>query len=79
MTKRHFEAIAAMIRERLATLTTPCVHGAERCGCVPAFAAIDRMDELETIAENLALLCYQQNPRFSRTRFLKACGLNTGA
>lgn len=66
MTKRHFEAIAAIIREERAR----------------AFAgdfgqAPERVDSalvaIGSIKERLANLAMDENPRFNRGRFYAAC------
>lgn len=59
MTKRHFEAIARMLREQGETLADPTQA-----------ADIAHRDLVDGMASYFA----DQNPRFDRERFLTACG-----
>lgn len=65
MTKKHFEAIAAIILdERPATLW----------GMTDDYSDGNR-DGIKTIAERLADYFATENPQFNRARFLAACGV----
>lgn len=59
MTKKHFEMLAQLIKEHSAE-----VYSKENS---PARA-------MHTLAEKLANKLTQENPRFDRSRFLRACG-----
>lgn len=61
MTKKHYEAIADVLRN--------CVE-AEKNMCNGVCT-----DKLAYIAEHLAEYFASDNPRFNRERFLKACGV----
>lgn len=56
---RHFAAVAAILRAELE-------HAA--CGQ-------DQRDMMHSVAEAFARSLARTNPRFDRTRFLKACGV----
>lgn len=64
MTKKHYEAIAKVIKQNLPP---------ENCFTTNASIAYST---LTTIAEELAELFAQDNPRFQRIKFLVACGIN---
>jgi hypothetical protein len=58
---RHFAVIAGIIREELE-------HGV--CG-------EDQRDAVRNVADRFARRLVNTNPRFDRTRFLKACGIES--
>lgn len=60
MTRKHFEALAAMVRE---TPLTGVVEGR------------DMANVREHFAHTLADFCQDQNSRFDREKFLAACGI----
>lgn len=66
MTRKHFEALAEAIR--YAQCFNPWPSDAER-----EAAEVMR----RTVANNVADVCAQANPRFDRARFLAACGIAT--
>ncbi len=72
MTKKHFIALADVVRERYTTL-----DDSQREGVVAA------RYELEAVIYALADFCSQQNPRFNRSRWMDyvhgKCGPNGGA
>ena len=59
MTRKHFQAIAAIIRRE---------H--EKLDQQPRYCA---RDMLNTIGNKIANVCEQENPNFDRERFAKAC------
>lgn len=59
MTRKHFEALAAMVRDLASTTADPT-------------QAVDIA--VRDHADTLAKFCATQNPNFDRARFLKACG-----
>jgi hypothetical protein len=68
MSKKHFEALAAKINERVKTLRNSDLASPAEKGT--ALAAI------EIIVGDLAEVCADANPRFDTRRFLTACGIN---
>jgi hypothetical protein len=64
MTKKHFEAIAAVLAETMSHETND--------GAYPDETAIRT---ITFIANRLANLCAAENPNFDRARFLRACGV----
>ena len=63
MTKKHYEAIANIVRNCIEA-DTHMLHGAN-------------VKALETQAHMLADYFASDNPRFNRIRFLTACGVDT--
>lgn len=61
MTRKHFEAIAAKIKARLATID----YGDEAAYYIAV-----------SIAKDFADVAANDNPRFDTHRFLAACGIN---
>lgn len=66
MSKKHFIAIAAKIREQLET--TRAIE------CLPI--KVQRITALIQTARNLCEVFADANPRFQSHRFLVACGFN---
>jgi hypothetical protein len=65
MTKKHFAAIAELIRAEVDAL-----------GCdSPTHPFVREHRTAVRIAEGIADLCARENPNFDRGRFLRACGL----
>jgi hypothetical protein len=64
MTRKHFEAIAAAIAAQAAS--TRHYPEQERQAA---------LDSIGGIADAIADIAEQDNPRFARGRFLKACGI----
>ena len=60
MTRKDYEKTAKVIRARA---NTNCTHTDQRKG------------EMLDLAIDLSVTFLQDNPRFDRARFLKACGL----
>lgn len=60
MTRKDYEKIARVIKARA---LTHCTHTDQRKG------------EMLDLALDLAVTFQQDNPRFDRARFLKACGI----
>jgi len=63
MTKKDFQALADIVKE----------YGNLNVPCTPAPAQIAGQMWL---ANKLADMCSDKNPRFNRTLFLKACGVD---
>lgn len=63
MTKKHFKAIAEIIKQERES--TPGESRYEQ-GCV---------DTANSIGRELASFCATMNPRFDRAKFLTACGI----
>ena len=59
MSKKHFEALAAAMRDARVRVA------AEPCGLL---GAVDK------VVEEVAAACAASNPRFDKGRFLAACG-----
>ncbi|MBS1892839.1 MAG: hypothetical protein JST59_16210 [Actinobacteria bacterium] len=80
MSRKHFEAVAQVLKDRLE------LAEAERDRVLPLegtpgnmedhSAAAARINEVTDMADALCEVFYAENPRFSRGRFLKACGIN---
>ena len=68
MTKKHYEAIAAIIASTYNNANLYTTPGYKD-------TAKERRETLETTASRLADYFAQDNPRFDRTRFLAACGI----
>ena len=66
MTRRHFNAIAAIIRETIEAAPLESLTNDEAGGRRIAACAI---------ARDLATVCASTNPNFDRARFLSACGV----
>ena len=64
MTKKHFEAIAAIIKSDLDALSD-----------VSGPAAESAREACENIAVGMADYFASENPRFDREKFLTACGV----
>lgn len=62
MTRKHFEALAAAIQAQAATTR----H-------LPEQQRQAALDTINGIADAIADIAEQDNPRFARGRFLKAC------
>jgi hypothetical protein len=60
MTRKDFELIAAVLKAK-----SPWIKD-----CRPPYREI-----VGELAKDFATMCAAQNPRFDRTRFLKACGV----
>ena len=69
MSRKHFIAIAAIIRDERALI--------ERLRMTPAEMTC-RLVSLNNIARNLAGFLASTNPNFNRSRFLTACGVTAG-
>lgn len=67
MTKRHFEAVATIIARHRATADMHAERGHE--------GAETAQGVIANIARDMADLFADENPRFDRGRFLKACGV----
>ena len=67
MTRKHFEAVAEIIR--LSAPLEPALHENESIWIDGA------KDMLGRVASDLADLFAQENPRFDREKFLRACGV----
>lgn len=65
MSKKHFEALAAALREQVAAQSTSAALDGNY-GCVVA---------VEDAARRISDVCARFNPNFDRARFLKACGV----
>jgi hypothetical protein len=65
MTKRHFEMLAATLRDCKPPWPTdsPVTHMA--------------MTQWEFVCRRFARMCATHNPRFDRARFIQACGVDT--
>lgn len=61
MTKQHFEAMAAEFKDRIGMAQ-------ERNDCIKEAGIVSAIHGFCHVAEKF-------NPRFDRTRFLKACGI----
>lgn len=70
MTKKHFEAIARIIKDRFEFIDRQRVHTetTEAFDMGYCLAA-------EAVAEELAAVFAEVNPNFDRDKFLTACGL----
>lgn len=65
MTKKHYEAIASIILGSYEVAQENEQNG----------FAIGEAERVEILAKELATYFNQDNPRFDRTRFLQACGI----
>ena len=65
MTKKHFEALAAAVREARIDVQDYEQYEGDGGGA----------DTLLRVTGRLADVCAQFSPRFDRTRFLAACGV----
>lgn len=61
-TKKHFEAVAEVIRDVRAKHTVP--------------NSVETMQSTAEIAKRFASMFATSNPRFSRSSFLEACGVD---
>lgn len=57
-TRKHFEAVAKILRERRQLAEEE--------------QSLERIEEIDAIAEDLITLFYEENPRFSREKFTNA-------
>lgn len=90
MSKKHFQAVADAIRERLLyaeqdrdralkQMKQLSEQGDERSADFAeriAELAGARVNEITDMADALCEVFYAENPRFDRGRFLSACGIN---
>lgn len=69
MSKKDYVMLAGVVKARHDEIVNP----------VSIFDAANltaHLDELQKIAESMADIFSQDNPRFDRSRFLKACGVS---
>lgn len=71
MTKKDYEAIAAIINAR--TVCFPNACNADSAARYEAFMDGSR-DQLQQIVRGLCEVFMRDNPRFDADKFLKACG-----
>lgn len=64
MTRKHYEAVAAVIRDEVDSVSD-----------LPTVQAVIVRISLLNVADGLADVFAADNPRFDRERFLAACGL----
>lgn len=69
MTRKHYEAMAAIIREQV-----EASQDGSRVRDVESSGAYVR-NVLGVVARDMARVFAQDNPRFDRSRFLAACGI----
>lgn len=76
MTKKDYIAVAGIIHSQVDSLS---YQGDEEWD-IPAdpefFPNGEAFDAVKAVAEGLANLFQSENPRFSRTQFLDACGVS---
>ena len=71
MARKHFEAIAGIInRLDLSDTISPAMSEQSAHHYL-----VGNRDTIDILANNIADLFPQENPRFDRERFLKACGV----
>lgn len=63
MTRKHFEALAAVLKDHAVSARD---------------GSRDEQHRVAWIAADVATICASFNPYFDRTRFLKACGVEEG-
>lgn len=68
MSKRHFEKLAAIIREGYKIADSYRENGGAWEGYATA-----RGDAVSSMAQAIADMCQDENERFDRNRFLDAC------
>jgi hypothetical protein len=76
MSKKHFEAIASALHQRVVFAQTEIDEGERLRDDERYESGLERRSELQAIAEALAGEFYRFNPRFDRSRFLSACGVS---
>lgn len=64
MTRKHYETIAAAIKAQATTARN----------CYPTQERNATLDALGGVADTIAHVCRQDNPRFDYMRFMTACG-----
>lgn len=69
MTKRHFEKLARILRDAKSEADSYAPTGG---GSVDEYAT-GRADAVSSMAQAIADMCSDENPRFDRNRFLDAC------
>jgi hypothetical protein len=69
MTKKHFEAIAALVKDQGVRIDI-CQEGND----LDQDEAAAAWRCLEGVANGLANMCANDNPNFDKQRFLTACG-----
>lgn len=74
MTKKDFEATAAIIKNRRAVYQTVSVRSRPRNDHAVGFD-YGALNALEVVALDMADMFAADNPRFDRARFLAACGI----
>lgn len=67
MTKKHFDALAAALRDVRPEVSLLNYH------------ALPRVDQWRADCEAAADFCARFNPKFNRGRFLEACGVTDRA
>lgn len=68
LSRKHFQALADIVRDAYANADSYRPHGGNWEGYATA-----RTDAVASIAQALADFCGQHNPNFDRARFLDAC------
>jgi uncharacterized protein (DUF1800 family) len=68
MTKKHYEAIACIIKS---TYNNAKLYN----GTMYRDTASERLETIEIIVSRLADYFASDNPKFNRTKFLQACGI----
>lgn len=75
MSRQHFEAIAKVIRNHVNTQDAKLLQALKSDTTSINTTDINaRLMVLKQIANDMALMCASENPRFNKPRFMQACG-----
>ena len=72
MTRKDYEAIAAALNYQRKNQKQQMMLSSGQCSAEHGFSIY----VVDAVARDIADIMARDNPRFDRTRFLKACGIN---